>query len=1069
MANDNTALDIEAKGPQRESTSDGDLKILVSSEYDEYLRLQTVFQGDRLKKLGRKIDLRVLPQLILLYLLCYIDRSNAGNVKLFGALDDMKLSGQDWNTAMAVFFATYAIGGTPSNLGLKRFGPKIWLPALTAICGLLNIFQGCASNLGGLVSLRLLLGLAEAGVYPGCSYVLTNWYSPRELHFRMTVFYSGASLATAFSGLLAYAIGHLDHTWGYRGWRFIYVIEGLISVVVAFTAFFVLCPGPGEVKGWLTEEEKRFLVLRNRFARSGDSGVAEDEAFSWKEAKKSVRSIHVYAIAAVEFTVCTVVYGISFVLPTIINLLGYSTLKAQVMTAPPYVVACMAVLFSGWAADRYKRRMLSVVIPNTVACAGLVIVMVSVRYTHVPGVTYFGIFCMAAGLQCLSPATMAWIALNQSGDMKRAVSMAVMISISQLGGILGSNIYLAPEAPTYPVGFGFCLGILFVFGIIWPYIYSRILKRTNSKRDKISPEEIAARFTERDLADMGDLSPLFRDVRFLTIHRGQEQDDIALPSPAVGREIHFFNTTGDDFKIHEGQEYDNSLGDESAGSVTDVDASETTEADVAHSSPSEASDTGWSVASVPSLSHMEQLSMSADYPALHMRHVDKFLFDHYAHRMCTNCSLLDSHSNTWRRVIIPISFQSHLILQSCLAAAANQLRHLSPTYSQIALRYHGSCLHSLHRHVSALSSPRNCHSATNVLYTKTEILGAVLMLCVFDYSDNAFRKTRSHAGWKVHLEGARRILESTAATGPGSVSPECDRALSSFLGHYLTARAVLSYATLADTAEGESLLRGARYWLLRTVRPAWEINPFAGCSNEVLGILLDVMEEIRRRAGLTRSEGGEDVILLELRGRIDGAVQLLPTSRSTPANSVSTDDQLSWSSLEWGGSVNPSVPSSSAMSLTIAEAFRQAAKLLLQYLLADPGGWGGERRGGMRECASAILASLSGLKSSVKVRQGHSIFLWPYFLAACHVVDAGERSAVLDMFRELKGAGKGARSVVVSMVEVIESVWKHSDLQEDGGMMGRGGGGMAFGGIPGLTRRDRPARATTRTRDTCGH
>lgn len=358
-----------------------------------------------------------------------------GNVKLFGALDDMHLTGQDWNTAMCVFFATYGLGATPSNIALKRFGPKIWLPLLLGVCGVINVCHGVQSSMAGLTSLRLLLGFVEAGIYPGCSYVLTNWYSPAELHSRMTVFYSGASLASAFSGLLAYAIGHLDHTWGYRGWRFIYVIEGVLAVLIAICSFFILAPDPDKVKGWLTQEERQFLVLRKKFAHSDGSEVEEDEGFSWEFAKQSFRSIHVYAVALIEFTLCVVVYGISFVLPTVIKNLGYSAVQAQALTAPPYVFACLVVIFSGWAADRYKQRTLSVILANALAAVGFVIIIPSIRYSSVPGVTYFGVFLMTAGLYCISPAASAWVALNTAGDMKRVTSLGLMITISQFGGV----------------------------------------------------------------------------------------------------------------------------------------------------------------------------------------------------------------------------------------------------------------------------------------------------------------------------------------------------------------------------------------------------------------------------------------------------------------------------------------------------------------------------------------------------------------------------------------------------------------------------------------------------------
>ncbi|KAI1255011.1 hypothetical protein MGN70_003074 [Eutypa lata] len=385
----------------------------------------------------------------------------------------MNLTGQDWNTALCVFFATYALGGTPSNIALKKFGPKLWLSSLLGTCGILNVLHGVQSSMASFVVLRLLLGLVEAGIYPGCSYVLTNWYSPAELHTRLTLFYSGASLASAFSGLLAYAIGHLDHTWGYRGWRFIYVIEGMFSVLMAVLGYFLLAPNPAKVKGWLTEEEKQFLVLRNRYARSGDSRVREEETFSWKYVKQSFRSVHVYSLALSEFTLCVTVYGISFVLPSIISNLGYSAVQAQAMTAPPYVFACVIVVLSGWAADRWQQRALSVIVPNILAAAGFLLIIISIRYTSIPGVTYFGIFFMAAGLYCISPAVSAWIALNTAGDMKRAVSMGLMISMSQLGGIVSSNIFLSREVA-------------------------------------IPEQQIWEQYSEQELADLGDLSPLFR-------------------------------------------------------------------------------------------------------------------------------------------------------------------------------------------------------------------------------------------------------------------------------------------------------------------------------------------------------------------------------------------------------------------------------------------------------------------------------------------------------------------------------------------------------------------------------
>lgn len=182
----------------------------------------------------------------------------------------------------------------------------------------------------------------------------------------------------------------------------------MFSVLMAVLGYFLLAPNSDKVKGWLTEEEKQFLVLRNRYARSGDSGVREEETFSWKYVKQSFRSVHVYSLALSEFTLCVTVYGISFVLPSIISNLGYSAVQAQAMTAPPYVFACVIVVLSGWAADRWQQRALSVIVPNILAAAGFLLIIISIRYTSIPGVTYFGIFFMAAGLVSHSEGSMAY-------------------------------------------------------------------------------------------------------------------------------------------------------------------------------------------------------------------------------------------------------------------------------------------------------------------------------------------------------------------------------------------------------------------------------------------------------------------------------------------------------------------------------------------------------------------------------------------------------------------------------------------------------------------------------------
>ncbi|PVH93601.1 hypothetical protein DM02DRAFT_471818, partial [Periconia macrospinosa] len=191
-------------------------------------------------------------------------------------------------------------------------------------------------------------------------------------------------------------------------------------------------------------------------------------------------SVYVYACVLMEFTLCVVVYGVSFDSPS------------NAMTALPYIFAALVTVLSGWAADRYQQRMLSALLPNFLAMVDFIIIIISVRYQNLPGLTPFGMFFAIGGL-------------------KRSVGIGAMIAFSsQLGGIVGSNIYLSRESPRYPFAFSISISMLGLFGIIWPVCYYFILRGTNAKRAAIPEEEVKPRYSEKQLAEVGDESPLFR-------------------------------------------------------------------------------------------------------------------------------------------------------------------------------------------------------------------------------------------------------------------------------------------------------------------------------------------------------------------------------------------------------------------------------------------------------------------------------------------------------------------------------------------------------------------------------
>lgn len=216
-----------------------------------------------------KMDLRIIPVLSILYLLAFLDRTNIANASIFGLQQDLGLKKTEYNNALTIFFVPYILFEIPSNILLKKLKPHVWLSGCMFLFGLVTICQGLVQNYHGLLVTRFFLGLAESGMFPGSFYLIGMWYKRSEAQRRFSFFFSSTSLAGAFGGLLASAIGKMDGMKGYLGWRWIFILEGTLTCVVS-SAFFFIIPGfPEDVK-WLRDDERVFVEarLRNEQGRS---------------------------------------------------------------------------------------------------------------------------------------------------------------------------------------------------------------------------------------------------------------------------------------------------------------------------------------------------------------------------------------------------------------------------------------------------------------------------------------------------------------------------------------------------------------------------------------------------------------------------------------------------------------------------------------------------------------------------------------------------------------------------------------------------------------------------------
>ncbi|KAF2097064.1 MFS general substrate transporter [Rhizodiscina lignyota] len=497
-----------AEKPALEQTEFAESKPLVAPERAEYEALCEKFDEQRRKKLLRKIDLRLMPILTLLYLVSYMDRTNIGNARLLGLETDLGLSPQQYNWALTIFFFPYSFFEVPANLMLKFLRPSLWLSLIMLFWGITMMCMGWTQNYAGILAARFFLGVAEAGLFPGATYITTTWYRKNELQVRVAAFYCAASLAGSFSGLLAYGIGFMDGIRGYHGWRWIFILEGLLTICVATASYFLISDTPQEVK-WLTDEEKRYYVKQ---AFTDSKCYVSISNYSFRVSRIIPRELtsHAQLGAFMFFVVACGTYAISFSLPTVINQLGYTAANAQLLTIPVYVYACIITLVNALSADHFMIRFPHVVVPLCSSLTGFVIAL-TVSPIEKPGVVYFSMFLIAGGLFPNTPAFVAWLSNNLAGQWKRAAGMALEFTIGNcLGGVIGSNIFLAREKPFYRTAYIFEISITCA-GMVTAVLQAFLLWRTNTKRvEQVRKAEEEGRDLDAEFKDEGDKNPYFK-------------------------------------------------------------------------------------------------------------------------------------------------------------------------------------------------------------------------------------------------------------------------------------------------------------------------------------------------------------------------------------------------------------------------------------------------------------------------------------------------------------------------------------------------------------------------------
>lgn len=453
------------------------------------------------RKLLWRLDLKLIPWLSFLYLISFLDRTNIGNAKIDGLQEDLGMSNNQYSLTLTIFFISYSVFEPLTNVLLKKLRPSIFLPIIMVWWGICMTTMGLVHNYAGLMTARWWLGVAEAGLFPGVNYYLSCWYKRSEFGIRAAIFFSAAALAGSFGGLLAAAIAKMDGIGGKRGWAWIFILEGLVTIIVGIASYWMVHDFPD--RATFLSNDDRVRVIRRLKADMQSS--AEHEEFKMAYFWNSVKDWKTWLYATIYMGTVMPLYSFSLFLPTIIKGMGYSSTTANLLSVPPYAIAAIITIAIGWYADRTGRRGICNVGMSVFGIVGFTMLIA----TDIPGVQYAGTFLGAIGIYPCIANTISWASNNTEGVYKRGVTLGFVIGWGNLNGVVASNIYRGKDQPRYFLGHGVVLAymVLFLFGGSTAMKFG--LSKENQKRRAGQRDNWVEGKSANEVAMLGDKRPDF--------------------------------------------------------------------------------------------------------------------------------------------------------------------------------------------------------------------------------------------------------------------------------------------------------------------------------------------------------------------------------------------------------------------------------------------------------------------------------------------------------------------------------------------------------------------------------
>ncbi|HEX4985261.1 MAG TPA: MFS transporter [Burkholderiales bacterium] len=371
-----------------------------------------------------RVSWRLLPLVVVAYLVAYIDRTNIA-VAALTMNKDLGISASLYGIGAGIFFIGYAVFEIPSNMILEKVGARRWIARIMVSWGIVSGFMALASGPASFIALRLLLGIAEAGFFPGMILYFTYWYPAAWRGRVISTLFIAVPVANAVASVLSGAILGMDGMLGVKGWQWVFIIESIPAVLLAFVVLRYLTDRPA-VADWLDTDQKQWLEGELRAEREAVEAAGNPGA--WQVLKDP----RVLAISAIYFFSAASNYGITFFLPQIVKGLGASNFMAGMLSAIPYTVGVAGLLVFGYSSDRFMERRRHLITAATIGGAGFLLAAWL-------GGSYWALLGMSIATVGTygSRPTMWPMPSRFLTGASAAVGIALINSIGNLGGYVG--------------------------------------------------------------------------------------------------------------------------------------------------------------------------------------------------------------------------------------------------------------------------------------------------------------------------------------------------------------------------------------------------------------------------------------------------------------------------------------------------------------------------------------------------------------------------------------------------------------------------------------------------------